>query len=121
MPLRKLLNRFLDILLIELDGLQNDLIDLIQLEKERLQRHEITNYVFQENKGLMLNEMTCFKTLMGKLRELDTSRYGDVKEMVADVEEQIRKRTEECAYPQVVFNLVKRRIDKVYHFLTKED
>jgi hypothetical protein len=121
MPLRTALNRFLDILIIEIGDLENDLIDLIQLAQDRLQRHEITNYVFLENKGLLLNEMSCLKTLMDALRPLDTSRYSDVKEMMADLQERIRKRAEECGYPEVVFNLVKRRIDKVYRYLTEED
>lgn len=119
MSLRKELHRFLDILLIEIEDLENDLLDLIQVATERLQRHEITNYVFLENKGLLLNELACLKSLMTALRDLDTSGYADMKQMVADVEERIRKRCRECGHPEAVFSLVKRRVDKVYKYLSE--
>jgi len=39
---------------------------------------------------------------------------------VADVEQRISRWIEERAYPAAVFNLVKRRIDRVYKYLTDE-
>ena len=91
MSLHTTLHRFLDILTIEIEDLENDLIDLIQLAQQRLQRREITNYVFLENRSLLLNELACLKTVVSTLRGLDTSRYVDIKDMVADVEQRIHK------------------------------
>ena len=119
MTLRQNLHRFLDLLALEIEDLENDVTDLIQAAKDRLARHEITNYVFLENQGLLLNELSCLKTLMSTLRDLDTSGYADLNELVADLERRIRARIHECGYPEVVFSLVKRRSDKVLKYLTQ--
>lgn len=119
MSLRQNLHRFLDLLAMEIEDLENDVTDLIEVARNRLARHEITNYVFQENQGLLLNELSCLRSLMGTLRDLDTSRYTDLKELVADLERRIRARIQECGYPEVVFSLVKRRSDKVLRYLTQ--
>lgn len=119
MSLQATLHRFLDILLIEIEDLENDLLDLIQVASERFKRHEITNYVFLENKGLLVNELACLKSVMGGLRHLDTSAYADVKDMVADVERRIRTQSQACGHPEAVFSLVKRRLDKVYRYLNE--
>jgi len=121
MPLRMVLNRFLDILTLEIEDLENDILDLVQLAKDRLERHEITNYVFLANKGVLLNQLACLKTLMGTLRSLDTRGYADVKQLVADVERRMRDCLASSEYPEAVFSLVKRRIDKVYRYLTQEE
>jgi len=121
MPLSTVLHRFLDILSLEIEDLENDILDLVRLTEDRLERHEITNYVFLANKGVLLNQLACLKTLMSTLRNLDTRGYADVKELVADVERRIRGCIEASEYPQAVFSLVKRRIDKVYRYLTQEE
>ncbi len=118
MPLQALLHKFISLLRIELEELEQDICDLLELWQRRKDSHEITNYVYLENKGLLLNEVGCVKELLGNIAAVDTSRYDSVEQMISDVDNMIDKRIRECAFPEVLHSLVKRRLEKVRQYIT---
>jgi hypothetical protein len=117
MPLRALLHKFISLLRIELEELEQDIRDLLELWQRRKDSHEITNYVYLENKGLLLNEVSCVKELLDSIASVDTSRYDSVDQMIFDVDAMIAKRIRDCAFPEVLHSLVKRRLEKIRQYM----
>lgn len=77
---------FLKMLKVELEELENEVIDLDHLYKERLSRHEITNYVFKENHVVLRNEIECSKRLH---KELDSFEVNRADESLEQMEERL--------------------------------
>ena len=106
---------------LEFEDLEADLTALVDIYEKRLESHEITNYVYLENKGLLINELHCLAELLESLNEVDASRYGDVDAMIDDVQGMITERAQACAFPEVLTTLVARKIAKVRKYVTQAD
>jgi len=115
------LRKFLDVLRIELEDLEGDLNALVQIYKERMDSHDITNYVYLENKSLLINELHCLASLLDSLKEIDAGRYESVEVMIDEVERMVAERARACAFPEVVSRLVARKVAKVRRYITEED
>jgi hypothetical protein len=115
------LRKFLEVLRIELEDLEGDLNDLVQIYKERADSHDITNYVYLENKSLLINELHCVADLLESLHGVDATRYETVDAMIDDVERMIAERAAACAFPEVVSRLVARKIAKVRRYIIEGD
>ncbi len=115
--MRDALHRFIGILKIELEDLEEDINDLLELCQKRKNSQEITNYVYLENKSLLLNEIAGIKSLIDNLGNLDTRQFRCQDEMFQEIDGLIHSRTRDCAFPEAVYSLVKRRLDKVIQFL----
>jgi hypothetical protein len=113
MPQRAALNKFIDIFRVELKDLEEDINDLLEILEQRKVSHEITNYVYMENKGVLLNEISCVHELLDQLSAIDAYRYESVEAMIGDIREMLDRRIEECSFPDAVHNLVQRRLEKV--------
>jgi hypothetical protein len=111
------LQKFLSVLRIELEDLEEDINDLVRLYEARKSSHEITDYVYLENKSLLLNELGCLKDLVGRLAKIDTGAYATVEEMIAHLERTISDRARQCAFPEVVSRVVRRKIEKVKRYV----
>ena len=115
--MKDILHRFIGILRIELEDLEEDINDLLELCQKRKNHDEITTYVYLENKSLLLNEIAGIKSLINSLGDLDTGRFPCQEVMFQEIDRLIRSRTRDCAFPEAVYGLVKRRLDKVIQFL----
>jgi hypothetical protein len=118
--MKDLLRRFLGILKVELEDLEDDIEDLLELCQRRKDHSEITDYVYQENKTLLLNEIAALKSLVHGLDGLDTGRFATQQQMIQEVDRLIRTRARESAFPEAVYSLVKRRLDKVAQYLLQQ-
>jgi hypothetical protein len=118
--MKDLLRRFLGILKVELEDLEFDIEDLLELCQSRKDHREITDYVYQENKTLLLNEIAALKSLIHSLDGLDAGRFATQQEMIQEVDRRIQARTRESAFPEAVYSLVKRRLDKVAQYLLQQ-
>lgn len=115
------LEKFLRVLRVELEDLEEDLNDLVVLTQERMDRRQITNYVYQENTGLLLNELSCLRDVLATLAEVDTARFTSAEAMIDEVQRTILERARKCAFPEVVASLVTRKIEKVRRYVTSAD
>ncbi len=118
--MKDLLHKFLGILKVELEDLEEDIEDLLEICQRRKDNREITDYVYQENKTLLLNEIAALKSLIHSLDELDTGKFASQQEMFREVDRLIHARTRESAFPEAVYSLVKRRLDKVVQYLLQQ-
>lgn len=113
MPMRALLNKFISIFRLELEDLQEDINDLIKILEKRKDSQEITNYVYMENKGVLLNEIVSVQEILDSIRTIDACKYESVEDMITDVHQMIDMRIQEHDFPEVVRDLVQRKFDKV--------
>ncbi len=113
MPMRALLNKFISIFRLELEDLQEDINDLIKILEKRKDSQEITNYVYMENKGVLLNEIASVQEILDSIRTIDVCKYESVEDMITDVHQMIDMRIQERDFPEVVRDLVQRKFDKV--------
>ena len=117
MPQRAALNKFISIFRIELKDLEDDITDLLEILEKRKINQEITNYVYMENKGVLLNEISCVHELLDQLGTVDAYRYESVEAMFEDVKDKLDARIADCSFPDVVHNLVQRRLEKVFTYI----
>jgi hypothetical protein len=115
--MKDLLHKFIGILKVELEDLESDIGDLLEICQRRKDNREITDYVYLENKTLLLNEIAALKSLIHSLDGLDTAKFASQDEMFTEVQRLIQARTRESAFPEAVYSLVKRRLDKVVQYL----
>jgi hypothetical protein len=113
MPMRAALNKFISIFRIELEDLGEDINDLLAILEKRRDSQEITNYVYMENKGTLLNEIACVHELLDSMRTIDANKYESVEAMMAEVRNMLNQRIRDCAFPEVVHSLVQRKFEKV--------
>lgn len=118
--MKDLLHKLIGILKVELEDLEGDVDDLLKILQHRKDEKEITNYVYLENRSLLLNEIGAFKSLIHGLDALDTGRFATQEEMFREVDRLIHARTRDSAFPEVVYSLVKRRLDKVVQYLKQQ-
>ena len=121
MPMRALLNKFINIFRIELQDLEDDINDLLEVLERRRDSQEITNYVYMGNKGVLLSEISCVKELLGSISKIDAYQYRNVEDMISDVKKMLDDRIQDCAFPEVVHNLVQRKFDKVCNYVIGAD
>jgi hypothetical protein len=113
MPMRAALNKFIRIFRIELEDLEEDINDLLEILEKRRDSQEITNYVYMENKGILLNEIACVHELLDSISSIDADRYESVEAMIAEVRNMLDQRIQDCDFPEVVHSLVQRKFEKV--------
>ena len=119
--MKDLLHKFVSVLRIELEDLEEDIQDLIDICQKRKDSKEITNYVYLENKSLLVSEISGIKELLNSISALDTGNFHSIKEMFQEIDRLIQVRTRECSFPEAVYSLVKRRLDKVVTYIVSSD
>jgi len=117
---KDLLRKFLGILKVELEDLESDIGDLLEVCERRKDESEITDYVYLENKTLLLNEIAAIKSLIHGLDDMDTGSFATQQQMIQEIDQRIRARTRESAFPEAVYRMVKRRLDKVAQYLLQQ-
>jgi hypothetical protein len=114
---KNLLHKLLGLLRVELEDLEGDVADLLEICQRRKDNREITNYVYLENKGLLLREIAGIKGLVQGLDELDPGKFSNRQEMFREIDRRILEKTRAGDYPQSVYSLVKRRLDRIVKYL----
>jgi ERCC4-type nuclease len=87
---------------------------------ERLKKEEITNYVFNENEGLISQEIFGLKTLLPVFDGVDKDEYPDVRSLAGALEEMLKKKTEELEEGRGVSEIVTRKIRKVLNYILEK-
>lgn len=110
-------NKFLAILKMELEEIQEDLKSLLEIYRCYEQKHEITNYVLQENSSLIQAEIAAIGSLFKFLDTFSPEGYESLEvlaeEMLVKFKELIKKKE----YPQALYYLLERRVQKVVKYL----
>ena len=118
--MRNKMKKFLQILKIELGDIGKELKFLAKIHKIREKSGEITTYVFRENMNLIQNEISGLQSVIKSVDNLVSSQYKSFEEMVEDLDRKIQAKIKESNYADAVYELVKRKIDKVHSYITAE-
>ena len=114
------MRKFLKILKIELEELEDELKLVGELNREREKCGEITPYVFIENINLIQREISGLDTVIASVDNLVSTKYENFEEMLTDLDTKIKQKIKESDYADAVYVLVKRKFDKVHTYLTDE-
>ena len=115
------IHKYIMILEIELDDLVSDIELLMEKYRKRNESEEITDYVFLENLAVLKNQICGLSSLRKIVEEIDESAYGAVDEFVDDISGRFRARIEECDLSPSIFQMVKRKLEKVKTYVLKVD
>lgn len=111
------IKKYIKVLRIELEDLEEDLLVMAEIYHQRERKDEITDYVFLENVSLLQSEIAGIEKLLGTLDEIDPSRFGHIDEFVESLDTAFRRKTEDAGYPDSVYELVKRKLKKVSKYI----
>ena len=115
------LAKYLKVLKIELEDLEEDLEVMKELYDRREQRNEITDYVFLENVALLKTEIAGVESLVKSIDDIPVDQFSHLDEFVDYVDALFRERTEHSGYPEAVYALVKRKLSKVSRYILSTD
>jgi hypothetical protein len=108
--------KFLGILKIELEDVQDDIASMIEALGERLQRGECTEYVCKENTALYRTEID---SLHDFLKEIDgrSAQYGTAQEAADDILKLLPEKVKTWNYPKFMINLIERKVRMILGFM----
>lgn len=115
------MKKFLKVLKIELEELEDELIMFGELHKQREQTGEITTYVFRENMNVIRNEISGLREIVKSVDGLVSTRYQSFEEMVEDLDRKIKTKIKESSYGEAAYELVKRKLQKVHTYIRNEN
>jgi hypothetical protein len=108
--------KYMKILFIEIEDLNEDLKHLIAVHETRKARNEITEYVCRENVALLENGRRALTSFLNELGALDVARFAGVKELEQAVEKMFTAFLEEHNFSHAVEEFVGRKMRKVLEY-----
>lgn len=110
------MERYLKILKIELEDLETDIAFSEEILQKKYDDREISHYVFLENLSTFKAELMGIREMEGEIDQL-IDKYETLDDLIKDVYQFFEKKVEDAGLPEVVFVLIKRKLDKVYQYL----
>ena len=112
-----LYRRFVRLLNVELESLQDELQVLVDYQDERLENKEITDYVRNYNVAVLKNELMGLHEFLRCEGCLDADSDGNLEEITDEVCGYIKHYFETRDNVPALYELVKLRIDKIRGYL----
>ena len=109
--------KFLKVLLIELEDLQVDVELLNQENNDREKKREITTYVHLENATTLHNQLSGVRKMIAQLQGIDPDQFTSLDELEEYILDVLGKEVKRLGYPEVVFELVSKKIEKVKRYV----
>lgn len=112
-----LYRRFVRLLNVELESLQDELQVLVNYQDERLENKEITDYVRNYNVAVLKNELMGLHEFLRCEGCLDADSEGNLDQITDEVCGYIKHYFETRDNVPALFELFKLRIDKIRDYL----
>ncbi len=110
--------KFLSMLIVELDDLEDNIAALMKTSEERFNRHEITGYVWTENRALLQREINLLEMIKKEVRRLEPSEFSGID----SAREGVRRCLEEFVdIPAAIPDLIEKRMEKIQHYLRESE
>lgn len=121
----RLCKKFVKLVSLELESMRDELEMLITQLDERLARHEITDYVRNENLAVLRNETLGLEECLRGCADLSFDTQAEVAQSI-DVlaertKEQMRERLSSKGYVPALYPLLERRLAKVAAYLKLDE
>jgi hypothetical protein len=108
---------FIALMRAELEDSIEGLEQLSGRLKERLEKGEITNYVFNENGALLSREISGLKALLPFVDAIKSADYPDVRVLAQHAGDALKKKAEEWEDPEAVGEIIARKIRKILKYI----
>ena len=103
---------------IELEEVENDIHALMDYSSRRFEKKEISPYVWQENKALLVKEVSCLKELEGDLENWSPAGdKEDIASAVIELTEYLKNLVVKHGYPELVSIVIDRISEKVSRYI----
>ncbi|MDR3138098.1 MAG: hypothetical protein LBT95_00330 [Treponema sp.] len=112
---------FLVMFRAELEDSLEDIEYLGEIYERRYRNNEITNYVYNENEAFLHHEAAGLKNLITLIDSFNPEDFQTVTELAQAVDVFLKKRIEEFDNPQVVYGIIKRKINKILAYIGQRD
>ncbi|MBN1799448.1 MAG: hypothetical protein JW822_12815 [Spirochaetales bacterium] len=112
-------NDFIHMLQTELEDLIKDIELLMEVQKQRLEKSEITNYVYLENTALFKNEIACLKNFLKFSSQLDLDGFQTHDELGDYIKQEFKNQLEEHCYAQAIESFVDRKLKKIIDYIKR--
>ena len=111
------IERYLKILKIEFEDLESDIISYEEMLEKKHDQNEITDYVFLENLSIIKMELLGIKEMESAVDAL-SGEYESLDDLIDNIYRYFEKKVKDANLPDVVFVLIKRKLDKVYKYMS---
>jgi len=115
--MKEKIRKFLAILAVEFEDMQEGMDMLLELAEERFKRHELTGYVWTENSALLKREKSVIKMLSDRIAVLKPDDFTTLDESLVEVRRIIRGMP---GIPQAVPDFIEKRIEKLLKYINDE-
>ena len=119
--MREKYQKYLKVLKIELEDLEEDLLLMAKIYQQREKDNEITDYVFLENLSLLQSEISGIERIIQSVNTIDVANFKTLDEMVEHADAVFRTQTEDANFPESVYALVKRKLKKVSAYIHSDE
>ena len=118
--MRNRINKYIKILLIEFEDIQEDLQFWLDDCKKKRESHEITNYVCWENMALLKNELIGLDVVFKDIEKLDPDKYNNIENLISDLKSQFKEHIHNQNIAEAILHLIDRKIEKVAKYIEEE-
>ena len=115
--MKERVGKFLRILKVELEDLEEDISTLAEMTEERRRQHDLTEYVSLENLSLLKQEFAGIREVVDQIDRLEMVEGESFQQFVDRLKSRIREVIIASAYPDAVYIFVDRKIQKVADYL----
>jgi hypothetical protein len=109
--------KFIRLLELEIESMHDEVELILQTLDQRLARHEITDYVRNENGAILRNELLGLESFVRESFAPQIEEDACLDDVVRQVRESLRARCSERGYVPALFHLIDRRIEKIRAYL----
>lgn len=110
---------FIKILRAEIEDLNEDLLIVENKYKEKYEKQDIGNFVYQENEALLMYESQCVSFILKQLEAIDFPQFVSIDLLIKKIRYDVRELVKKYEYPESVTGFIDRKIDKVKSYIDR--
>ena len=111
------IKKFLSILQIELEEIENELADLIEADHVKERNHLITEYVSRENDSLFMQEIQALKQFVDELASFPSDELMTLDDTEKKILDFFSNQIEKRDYPRALWFALERKVHKVRKYV----
>lgn len=111
------LEKYLKILKIELQDLENHIEVLLEDYHSREQKREVTEHVSLANTAVLRNEKSCIRHFINILDTIDLAEYANLDELVLEIENRFETGIRLAGRARAAYIFAQRKIHKVAQYM----
>jgi hypothetical protein len=104
----------------EIDDALEGLKQLSSLLGARLNKGEITNYVYSENEALLGQEISALKKILPLVDSINIDAFNDVNALALELGNMLQMKVEAMDDPRAVREITNRKIKKVLNYILEQ-